>query len=286
MSETSDVVSRRTVEAVAVVTIDNPPVNVLSAAVRAGLLAAIRAAEADPDVVATVIACAGRTFVAGADVREFGHPPIDPALPVVLEAIETAEKPVVAALHGTALGGGFEVALACRARIARADARVGLPEINLGVIPGGGGTQRFPRLVGVDRALDVVLSGRPIDASTACDWGAIDAIVGEDRDLLAAAIALARAAATGGGAAQRTRDRPLPPEAAVATLDRRREALLAEDPDEIAGLAAIEAMRVGVVDGFDAGLAAERRAFLSLRDGPRAAAKREAFFAARRKPSS
>lgn len=286
MSETSEVVRWQTIDAVAVVTIDNPPVNVLSAAVRAGLLAAIRAAEADDGMIATVIACAGRTFVAGADVREFGLPPIDPVLAVVLEAIESAAKPVVAALHGTALGGGFELALACRARVARADARVGLPEINLGVIPGGGGTQRFPRLVGIERALDVVLSGKPIDAETACAWGAIDALVGEDGDLVAAAIALARAAASGDARRPRPRDRALPREEALAVLDRRRAALLAEDPDEIAGLAAIEAMRVGVIEGFEAGLAAERRAFLSLRDGARASAKREAFFASRRKPSS
>jgi 3-hydroxyacyl-CoA dehydrogenase len=286
VSETTEVVSRRTVDAVAVVTIDNPPVNVLSAAVRAGLLAAVGAAEADAEVVATVIACAGRTFVAGADVREFGLPPIEPVLPVVLAAIEAATKPVVAAIHGTALGGGFELALACHGRLARADARVGLPEINLGVIPGGGGTQRFPRLVGVERALDLILSGRPIEAATARDWGALDAIVEADGDLVAAAIALARALSVDEMAPRPARDRDPPGEGALAVLARRRAELLARDPDEIAGLAAIEAMRVGLADGFAAGLVEERRAFLALRDGPRAAAKREAFFAARRTSKS
>ncbi len=283
MNSATEVVTRVTRDGVAVVIIDNPPVNVLSATVRAGLLAAVRAAEADPAVVATVIACAGRTFIAGADVREFGRPPIDPALPIVLDAIEAAARPVVAAIHGTALGGGFEVALACRARVARAEARVGLPEINLGVIPGAGGTQRLPRLVGVERALDLVLSGMPVDATIARDWGAIDRVVDADADLVAAAVALARTLATSADLPPPTRERTPPGDGSPALFDRRRAELSARDPEEIAGLAAIEAMRVGVVEGFDAGLAAERRAFLELRDGARAAAKREAFFAARHK---
>ena len=279
-------VTRRLVDGVSLVTIDNPPVNVLSAAVRAGLLAAVRDADADPASIATVIACAGRTFVAGADVREFGRPPIDPALPVVLAAIETARRPVVAALHGTALGGGFEVALACAGRIARVDAKVGLPEIRLGIIPGGGGTQRLPRLVGVDAALDMILSGTPIEAASALALGAIDAVVALEADLVAAAIAHARALAAA-GAPMRTRDRRPPGEGdPLPRLEARRADLLARDPDEIAGLAAIEAMRIGLVEGFDAGLVEERRAFVELRDGARAAALREAFFAARRKPGA
>jgi len=271
---------------VAVLTVDNPPVNALSAAVRAGLLDGIRRAEADPSVGATVIACAGRTFVAGADIREFGKPPLDPALPVVFAAIEAAAKPVVAALHGTALGGGFELALVCHRRVARATARVGLPEIRLGIIPGGGGTQRLPRLVGVERALDLILGGDPIAATTAADWGAIDEIVAEGDDLLAAALAQSRAVIAGGEPLVRTRDRAPAGGDAARHLAERRAALLAADPDEVAGLAAIDAMAAGLRDGFDAGLAAERAAFVTLRDSPRAAAKREAFFAARHGPSN
>lgn len=271
---------------VAVVTIDHPPVNALSAAVRGGLLAAIGEIEADPRIRAAVIACAGRTFVAGADVREFGLPPIEPALPTVFHAIENASKPVIAAIHGTALGGGFELALVCHARVARADARVGLPEIRLGVIPGAGGTQRLPRLVGVEPALDAILSGAPIEAEKALSLGAIDEIVALDGDLVATAIARARAMAASGAPLVRTRDRTVATEGPADPIAVRRTALLAEDPEEIAGLMAIEVVRIGLERGFDAGLAAERRAFLDLRDGPRAAAKREAFFAARRKPVS
>ena len=274
--------------AVAILTIDNPPVNALSAAVRGGLLDGIRRAEADPVVAATVIVCAGRTFVAGADIREFGKPPIDPALPVVLAAIETAVKPVIAAIHGTALGGGFELALACHRRVALASAHVGLPEIRLGVIPGGGGTQRLPRLVGVERALDMILSGEPIDAATAAATGAIDEVVPEGRDLRVVALAHARTAVAVGAAITRARDREATPHRidGVVACSLRRAALLGADPDEIAGLAAIDAMATGLRDGFDAGLAAERAAFVALRDGERAAAKREAFFASRRKPSA
>lgn len=274
--------------AVAILEIDNPPVNALSAVVRGGLLDGIHRAEADPAVAATVILCAGRTFVAGADIREFGRPPIDPALPVVLAAIETAAKPVVAAIHGTALGGGFELALACHRRVAEAGARVGLPEIRLGVIPGGGGTQRLPRLVGVARALETILGGAPIGAEVAATWGAVDEIVAEGCDLRAAALAHARTAIAAGTPPIRTRDREaMPPgNGARALLAERRAALAAADPDEVAGLAAIEVMAIGLEQGFDAGLAAERAAFVALRDSPRAAAKREAFFAARRKPSA
>ena len=274
--------------AVALLTVDNPPVNALSAAVRAGLLDGIRRAEADPAVAATAITCAGRTFVAGADIREFGRPPIDPALPEVLAAIENAVKPVVAALHGTALGGGFELALACHRRMALASARVGLPEIRLGVIPGGGGTQRLPRLVGVERALDMILSGEPVGAEIAAAWGAVDEIVAEGGDLLAAALAHARRMIADDSPAVRTRDRDaaLRRGGGPAYLADRHAALAAADPNEVAGLAAIEAMAIGLEQGFDAGLAAERAAFVALRDSPRAAAKREAFFAARRRPTS
>ena len=282
------VVAYARIDAVAVLTVDNPPVNALSAAVRGGLLDGIRRAEADPSVAATVIVCAGRTFVAGADIREFGKPPVDPALPVVLEAIENAVKPVVAALHGTALGGGFELALACHRRIALASARVGLPEIRLGVIPGGGGTQRLPRLVGLERAVEVILSGEPVGAEVACAWGAIDEVVADGADLLRAAVAHGRAMVAAEAPAVRTRDRDaaLRRGGGPALLAARHAALAAADPDEVAGLAAIEAMAIGLENGFDAGLAAERAAFVALRDSPRAAAKREAFFAARRKPTS
>jgi 3-hydroxyacyl-CoA dehydrogenase len=175
---------------VAVIEIDNPPVNATSQAVRAGLVSALAAALADPAVAAIVIAAAGRTFVAGADIKEQGRSPQPPFLPEVCNAIEASNKPVVAAIHGTALGGGFELTLAAHARIATADARVGLPEVNLGIIPGAGGTQRAPRLAGISAALDLATSGKPLAAKQALAVGLIDRVA--DSDLRAAAIAFAR----------------------------------------------------------------------------------------------
>ena len=165
---------------VALLLIDYPPVNVLGAAVRAGLARALASALADDGAQAIVIACAGRTFAAGADIAEFGAPMSEPSLQSVFAAIESAAKPVVAALHGTALGGGLELALACHYRVAVADAKMGLPEITLGVIPGAGGTQRLPRIIGALAALDMIIAGNPIDAATAHRIGLVDAVVAGD----------------------------------------------------------------------------------------------------------
>src|SRR5215831_10708919 len=150
--------------AIAVVTVDNPPVNALKHEVRAGLAEALRQARDDGVVTAIVVACAGRTFFAGADITEFGKPPHAPGLGEVIAAIEAMPKPVLAALHGTALGGGFELALACHYRVAVATARVGLPEVKLGLLPGAGGTQRLPRLVGPEKSLKMIVTGDPIQA--------------------------------------------------------------------------------------------------------------------------
>ena len=152
---------------VAAVTADNPPVNALKHEVRDGLAEALKQARDDGEVKAVVIACAGRTFFAGADITEFGKPPQAPSLHDVIAAIEAMPKPVVAALHGTALGGGFELALACHFRVAVPGARVGLPEVKLGLLPGAGGTQRLPRLVGPEKALQMIVTGEPIGAAEA-----------------------------------------------------------------------------------------------------------------------
>ena len=163
------------------VTINSPPVNALSQAVRDGLKRGVEAAEANGAVKAIVIICGGRTFIAGADISEFGKPPAPPYLPDVLDRIENASKPVVAAMHGTALGGGFEVALTAHYRIAVPSAKCGLPEIKLGLIPGAGGTQRLPRLIGVEKALDVILSGTPFGAREAKEWGVVDELAEEGK---------------------------------------------------------------------------------------------------------
>ncbi|RLA31547.1 MAG: 3-hydroxyacyl-CoA dehydrogenase, partial [Gammaproteobacteria bacterium] len=149
---------------IALISIDSPPVNALSHAVRDGLMRFIEQADADAETHAIVIICDGRTFIAGADIREFDMPPQAPHLPDIVDRIDACETPVVAAIHGTALGGGLEVAMGCHYRVALASAKLGLPEVLLGLLPGASGTQRLPRLVGAEMALNMMLSGKPIGA--------------------------------------------------------------------------------------------------------------------------
>ncbi|MEA2754179.1 MAG: 3-hydroxyacyl-CoA dehydrogenase, partial [Aliidongia sp.] len=176
---------------IAVLTLNSPPVNALSAAVRAGLKVGIEAAVADASVKAIVLICAGKTFIAGADISEFGKPPQSPSLAEVQDAIETAPKPVIAAIHGTALGGGLEVALVCHYRVAVPSAKCGLPEVNLGLLPGAGGTQRLPRIVGPEKALEMVTSGQHVGARAAATIGLIDELV-DEAGLREGAVAFAR----------------------------------------------------------------------------------------------
>ena len=168
-------------DSITVLTIDNPPVNALSQGVRQGLATGLVAASSDANCRAIVIHCVGKTFIAGADIREFARPPEPPFLPDLVEQIANGAKPVVAALHGSTLGGGFEVAMACHYRVAAAGTKLGLPEVNLGLLPGAHGTQLLPRLAGVPAALDMMLSGRPIDAADALEKGIVDLIIDERR---------------------------------------------------------------------------------------------------------
>src|SRR3989475_6250175 len=174
---------------VAVLPVANPRVNALSQHVRKGLHEGLGRGAADGAVQAVVIVCAGRTFIAGADITEFGKPPTEPGLFAVLDLIEGSPKPVVSAIHGTALGGGLEVTLACHYRVGVKDARFGLPEVKLGILPGAGGTQRLPRVVGVEKSLGMMVSGDPIRADDALKSGLIDEIV--EGDLTAAGVAFA-----------------------------------------------------------------------------------------------
>src|SRR5574338_965470 len=174
---------------VLIVLSNNPPVNALSAAVRQGLVAAIEEAEADDAVKAVVIACEGQTFFAGADITEFGKPPQQPWLPMVVDIIEACSKPVVAAIHGTALGGGLEIALGCHYRVAVPTAKLGTPEVKLGLLPGAGGTQRLPRVGGVRKALEMTATGNPIGAKQAFDCGLVDRLA--EGDLIPHAVAFA-----------------------------------------------------------------------------------------------
>jgi 3-hydroxyacyl-CoA dehydrogenase len=176
---------------IAVLTLNSPPVNALSQQVRDGIVQEMKQAIANDAVRAVVLICEGKTFIAGADITEFGKPPQPPSLYDVEESIENSPKPVVAAIHGTALGGGLEVALCCHYRIAVPSARGGLPEVHLGLLPGAGGTQRLPRIVGPEQALDMVTSGRHADAKTAHAAGLFDELAPEGQ-LRSAAIALAR----------------------------------------------------------------------------------------------
>ncbi|MDG1437538.1 MAG: 3-hydroxyacyl-CoA dehydrogenase NAD-binding domain-containing protein [Emcibacteraceae bacterium] len=161
---------------IAVITIDNPPVNAISQVVRQGLIENIKECESNDDIEAVIIHCAGRTFMAGADIKEFGKPPVEPHLPDVINSIEQSAKPVVAAIHGMALGGGLEVALGAHYRVLDKAAKVGLPEVNLGLLPGAGGTQRLPRLIGIEAALDIIASGKPINAEKAKSLGIADMV--------------------------------------------------------------------------------------------------------------
>ena len=173
----NDVVKLERHDVVAIVTVDSPPVNALSAAVRRGIFESIKAAAADPEVQAIVLTCAGRTFVAGADITEFGKPPQSPMLNDVIAEIENCGKPVIAAIHGTALGGGLEITLGCHFRVATKEAKLGLPEVKLGLLPGAGGTQRLPRAVGPELGVKMIVTGEPIGAAEALKNGLIEEIV-------------------------------------------------------------------------------------------------------------
>ncbi|MBV8091378.1 MAG: enoyl-CoA hydratase/isomerase family protein, partial [Alphaproteobacteria bacterium] len=255
----------------------NPPVNALKHEVRAGLADALRQARDDAAVKAVVIACAGRTFFAGADITEFGKPPQAPGLGEVIAAIENMPKPVVAALHGTALGGGFEVALACHFRLAVPSARVGLPEVKLGLLPGAGGTQRLPRLIGPEKALGMIVTGDPIGAREALADGIIDEIV--EGDLMSGALAFARRVVAEGKPLRRVRDRE--DKLVAEGFADAAEALTRRLRGRDAPAACVEAVRNAITMPFDEGLKREAELFRKLVAGDQSKAQRHIFFAER-----
>ncbi len=263
---------------VLVIISNNPPVNALGAAVRQGLEAGLKEAAADDGIKAVVIRCDGKTFFAGADITEFGRPMQEPGLPTVIDMIESSEKPVIAAIHGTALGGGCEVTLGCHYRIAVPSAKIGTPEVKLGLLPGAGGTQRIPRVAGVALGLEMTAKGDPISAARAMQAGLIDRLAGEN-SLVADAVAFANEVASA---------RPLP---------RASEKTAMADPDAVAAFKKENAKRFR---GFDApaaniacvekasdgssfaeGIAFERQEFMKLMMGVQSAAQRHLFFAER-----
>lgn len=262
---------------VAVVTVDNPPVNALGQPLRQGLWDAVGTLDADPAIRAVVLICAGRTFIAGADVTEFGKPPVPPHLPDLVDRLEQASKPWVAAIHGSALGGGFEVAMGCRFRVALDTASVGLPEVGLGIVPGASGTVRTPRLAGVEAAVDLVTTGRPVKAGRALTMGLVDAVV--SKDLRAEAVAFARIALIQ-GLPQPISARPVTaPDS--AWWDEQRKAIAKRAKGEIAPLRALDCLRVAAEKPFAEAMAFERATFLDLRASDQAAALRHIFFAER-----
>lgn len=260
---------------VLVILIDNPPINAGSFDVRAGVLRGIFELVNDPDLRAAVIMGSGTTFIAGSDLREFGLPLTEPQLPAVIAAIEACAKPVVAALHGAALGGGFELALGCDARVALHGTIVGLPEVTLGMIPGAGGTQRLPRITGVARAIGMICSGERVGTEEAAALGLIDVVVsGGLRD---AAVALARSMA---GRKRRLRDETPPPND-DARIEAAASKAIRSGRNRPPVIAAIEAVKSSATLLIDEALARERKVFQEFRVGPEATALRYQFFAER-----
>ncbi|SEN87883.1 3-hydroxyacyl-CoA dehydrogenase [Pseudorhodobacter antarcticus] len=279
-SETGPFVTLEPRGAALVLWIDNPPVNALGHGLRAGLAAGIAYANATAPVRAVVLLARGRTFCAGADIAEFGKPLQVPALSDLCDVIEASAKPVIAGLHGTALGGGLELALAAHGRVALADARVGLPEVGLGILPGAGGTQRLPRLIGAEQALRLMISGKVIPAVEGLALGLLDNVVEQNLEAAAIAMALHMTAA---GRPVPTRDRrdgmrdPKAYFAAVATARRAQADGPLPGPKRI-----IDCVEAAYLLPFDQGLAFERAAFDGLVMSPQAVALRHVFFAERR----
>jgi 3-hydroxyacyl-CoA dehydrogenase len=266
---------------VGIVTIDSPPVNALSAAVRGGILDNVKAAIADPEIKVIVLTCGGRTFIAGADITEFGKPPKPPALNDVLSTIENSPKPVIAAIHGTALGGGLEVALACHYRVATKDAKLGLPEVKLGLLPGAGGTQRLPRAVGPELAVKMIVGGDPIGAAEAHKAGLIEEIV---EGPASGAEAFARKVVAENRPLRKLRDDDSKLAAAKADRSIFTNAVAAitkKSRGLEAPFAAADAVGYAIDLPFDEGLKREREGFLKLLTSDQSKAQRYAFFAER-----
>ncbi len=266
---------------IAVITIDSPPVNAMGHAVRAGTVAAIEQAEADAQAKAVVLICAGRTFIAGADISEFDKPVQDPWLPEVVARIEACPKIVVAAIHGTALGGGLETALGCHYRCAVASAKVGLPEVTLGLLPGATGTQRSTRVMGPKAALDLMISGKPVPAATALEQGLIDRII-EGEDLKAGAIAYAQELLADGAAPRRISEMEVDPASVPAGFfDEYRQSIARQTRGFFAPEQILRCVEAAVSMPYEEALAVERELFDACKNSSHSKAMRYLFFAER-----
>ncbi|SHF74257.1 3-hydroxyacyl-CoA dehydrogenase [Loktanella atrilutea] len=263
---------------IAVITVENPPVNALGQVVRQALWDAMVRFDADTGAKAAVIIGGGHLFIGGADITEFGKPPVAPFLPDVINRIAAAKKPIVAAIQGAALGGGLEVALGAHYRIATRTAKLGLPEVTLGVIPGAGGTQRLPRLVGLDAALTMMTGGKPVTGAQAMDQGLVDAVAQDD--LRAEALAYATRLVADGAGPRVVADLPFPGADPDAMATWRKQ-LAISAKGQVAPLAVLDAVAAGTLLPFSQALAEERRLFLSLLDTPQRSGLMHAFFAER-----
>jgi 3-hydroxyacyl-CoA dehydrogenase len=282
MTAVTEMVDLETRDDVALLIVDNPPVNALSRGVRDGLYEGVRQIAANPAVKAAVLWCRGRTFIAGADIREFGKPMQGTNLLLVEDTIEGCSKPIVAAIHGTALGGGLETAMSCHYRVAVASAQVGLPEVKLGILPGARGTQLLPRIVGVEKALEMMTSGEPIGAQAAYAAGLLDAII--DGDLVEGALGYARGLIAEGRGPVRIRDRndklaqargkPELFQAIRKSIAKKKRGF--EAPESI-----VQCVEAAVERTFEEGLKVERDLFVKLMTGLQSQAQRYYFFAER-----
>ncbi len=281
MGNINAVVDLRNDGEVAVIVMDRPPVNALGHELREGVMQALARVAADPAVARVVLTGTARAFSGGADITEFGKPPREPNLRQVITALEELPKPVVAAIQGSALGGGLELALGCDHRVGLASARLGLPEIKLGLLPGAGGTQRLPRVLGVEKALGVIISGDPLTGTKAAEGGLLDALLPAEGDFIAAAVSWARAHAAEKRVLSRGDGKLAEARADAGLLDRAAKGLLERARARLAARACVEAVRAALDKPFTEGQAFEREKFMELVSSDESKALRYAFFAER-----
>ena len=274
----SEVVSYERDGDIGVITVDNPPVNALGHAVRQGIVDALDKGLADDGAKALMIIGGGRTFPAGADIREFGKPPQEPSLPDVVQTLENSDKLLIAAVHGTALGGGMEITLGCDYRVALDSAKMGLPEVNLGLLPGAGGTQRLPRLIGAKAAMQAIVEGKPMKAAKLKDMGVVDEVV--SGDLKAEAIAYAEKLVADGAPRRKVSELAVEKES-DNVFSEFEQSIARKKRGFLAPFHCIKAVQAATELDFAAGMKRERELFTELLNSPESAAQRHVFFAER-----
>ncbi len=266
---------------VGIIWVNNPPVNAISVGVRSVIIDGVAKLMQDPEIQIGVLACEGRTFMAGADITEFGKPPMSPSLHEAIHAVENSAKPIVAAIHGTAFGGGLELALGCHYRVAVASAKIGLPEVKLGLLPGAGGTQRLPRLIGIEAALGIIVSGDPVAAVQAAQAGIIDKII--ETDLLEGALDYARGLAGRKAPLRKIRELNVDSsKISAGFFDDARKRVAKEKKNLFAPQRIVDALEAAATLAFEKGMARERELFLQCAQNSQSKALQHVFFAERK----